>query len=219
LNCLTSTTGPGSSDLFDEIALAIETRGYIILPTALPAGLTDLLYIHLKSLSLESFKQARIGRDSREMDNPFVRNDKILWLDGEQSAVVEYLSWMERLRLAVNRRLFLGLFDYECHFAYYAKGAFYKKHYDAFQGERNRVLTTVYYLNPNWQPLDGGQLQIYSPNDGGLMESVQPSYGQMVIFLSERFAHEVVPAQRERYSLAGWFRVNNSLQGRIDPPA
>jgi SM-20-related protein len=218
LNCLTSTTGPGSSDLFDEIAVAIESRGYIILPAALPSGLTDALYLHLKHLDLERFKQARIGRESREIDNPFVRNDKILWLDEAQPAAADYLAWMERLRLALNRRLFLGLFDYECHFAYYARGGFYKKHYDAFQGERNRVLTTVFYLNPNWQPLDGGQLQIYSPEDGALMETVQPRYGQMAIFLSERFAHEVVPAQRERYSLAGWFRINNSLLGRIDPP-
>ena len=219
MNCLTSPRGPGSSDLFDEIALAIETHGYIILPSALPPALTDALYFTLKDLDLACFKQARIGREEREIDNPFVRSDRILWIDGEQPALKEYLDWMEQLRLAVNRRLFLGLFDYECHFAYYAKGAFYKKHFDAFQGERNRVLTTVYYLNPNWQPQEGGQLQIYSPADGTLMETVQPSYGQMVVFLSERFPHEVVPAQRERYSLAGWFRVNNSLQGRIDPPA
>lgn len=214
LNCLTSTTGPGNSDLFEEIALAIESRGYIILPAALSAGLTDSLYLHLKGLDLARFKQARIGRDGQEMGNPFIRSDRILWVDGEQNAVADYLAWMERLRLAVNRRLFLGLFDYECHFAYYARGTFYKKHYDAFRGERNRVLTTVYYLNPNWQPLDGGQLQIYSPEDGALMETVQPCYGQMVIFLSERFPHEVVPAQRERYSMAGWFRVNTCTLSR-----
>ncbi|MEJ2425981.1 MAG: 2OG-Fe(II) oxygenase, partial [Candidatus Thiodiazotropha sp.] len=44
-------------------------------------------------------------------------------------------------------------------------------------------------------------------------------YGQTVIFLSERFPHEVIPAQRDRYTIAGWYRVNNNLQGRIDPPS
>jgi SM-20-related protein len=47
---------------------------------------------------------------------------------------------------------------------------------------------------------------------------VLPHYGQMVIFLSERFPHEVSALQRERFSLTGWYRVNNSQQGRIAPP-
>jgi len=33
---------------------------------------------------------------------------------------------------------------------------------------------------------------------------------RLVIFLSEEFPHEVLPANTHRYSIAGWFRVNNS---------
>ncbi len=218
MNNLTSSAGPGDSDLFDIVADAIEARGYIVLPAALPPALNDALYCHLKTLDSDAFAPARIGREQDEMRNPFVRNDRICWLTPDAPAVSDYLTWAERLRLALNRRLYLGLFDYECHFAHYPPGAFYKKHLDAFQGARNRVLTTVYYLNPNWQPGDGGQLLLYAPESGELIETVQPGYGWMVIFLSERFPHEVVPAQRERYSIAGWYRINNSLQGRIDPP-
>lgn len=218
MNSLTSTTGPGDSDLFDTIAAAIETRGYIILPAVLPMWQTDALYHHIRTLDLNAFRQARIGRDGGEMDNPFVRSDRIFWVDPAEPAAAAYLAWSEQLRLAINRRLFLGLFDYECHYAFYRRGAFYKKHLDAFKGERNRVLTTVFYLNPDWQPKDGGQLLLYSPDDGALMETVQPAYGRMVVFLSEQFPHEVAVTRRERYSLAGWYRVNNSLQGRIDPP-
>jgi SM-20-related protein len=36
--------------------------------------------------------------------------------------------------------------------------------------------------------------------------------------LSEDFPHGVLPAQRDRYSIAGWFRLNTSLFDRIDPP-
>jgi len=218
LNNLTSTPGPGDTDLFDQVADAIEDRGYILLPMALPMAVVDGIYHHLRALDSEDFKPARIGRELDEMSNPFVRNDRIRWLDPQVPVVADYLAWAEGLRLALNRRLFLGLFDYECHFAYYPPGAFYKRHRDAFQGERNRVLTTVSYFNPNWQPGDGGQLLLYAPDDGALLETVQPGYGQTVIFLSERFPHEVVPAQRDRYSIAGWYRINNSLQGRIDPP-
>lgn len=214
-----STAGPGGHEFFDTVADAIASRGYIVLPSALPAPLNDALYLYVNGLGADDFSPACIGREQDAMRNPFVRKDRILWLDPAVPCVGGYLEWTEQLRLALNRRLFLGLFDYEAHFALYPPGAFYRRHLDAFQGERNRVLTTVYYLNPNWQPVDGGQLLLYAPDRDDLLESVQPVYGQMVIFLSERFPHEVGVARRERYSIAGWYRINNSLQGRIDPPS
>jgi SM-20-related protein len=42
--------------------------------------------------------------------------------------------------------------------------------------------------------------------------------GTLVVFLSDRFPHEVRQASRLRYSIAGWFRVNASLGSHIDPP-
>jgi SM-20-related protein len=125
---------------------------------------------------------------------------------------------MEMLRVGINRRLFLGLFDYECHFARYAPGSFYKKHVDAFRGRSNRVLSTVFYLNPQWGSADGGELLIYS-GDGQVEASVKPTMGTLVVFLSETVPHEVLPAARLRHSIAGWFRVNASLGANIDPPS
>ncbi|MET0091118.1 MAG: hypothetical protein ABW068_14070, partial [Candidatus Thiodiazotropha sp.] len=46
----------------------------------------------------------------------------------------------------------------------------------------------------------------------------QPSLRFPWLAASERFPHEVLPAQRDRYSIAGWYRVINNQQGRIDPP-
>ncbi|MEC9256433.1 MAG: 2OG-Fe(II) oxygenase, partial [Pseudomonadota bacterium] len=66
-----------------------------------------------------------------------------------------------------------------------------------------------YYLNKNWQPGDGGELAIYDAEDQ-LITRVQPVLNRLVIFLSEEFPHEVLPAKNHRYSIAGWFRVNNS---------
>ena len=50
-----------------------------------------------------------------------------------------------------------------------------------------------------------------------VIETVQPFYGRFVVFLSERFPHEVLPTTSTRYSIAGWFRVNSSLGGVLDP--
>jgi SM-20-related protein len=41
----------------------------------------------------------------------------------------------------------------------------------------------------------------------------------LVVFLSEEFPHEVLPTATDRYSIAGWFRVNTSSAERVDPPA
>ncbi len=217
LNALPLPQVLDTTEVFDQIAQGLETNGYIVLPVALPANLTDALYLHMKSLEDEKFKRAGIGRDNQHHVNDFVRTDEICWLTGEHSSAKAYLDWMENLRLGLNRRLFLGLFDYECHFAHYTTGAFYKKHLDAFKGNTNRVVTTVFYLNPNWMVEDGGELVMYSEVDEPI-ERVLPHYGKLVVFLSDRFPHEVLPAGRDRYSVAGWFRVNNSIGFTVDPP-
>ena len=210
--------GPSDGDTLDYIAEQLETRGYAVIPAAVPPALVDRLFIELKQLDSAEFKPAGIGRQDDFQVNRFVRSDQICWLQGQSEGAGGFLDWMEQLRQGLNRRLFLGLFDYEAHFASYPPGAFYKKHLDAFKGQSNRVLSTVFYLNPQWQSNDGGELVIYAEDGESELECVRPEYGKLVIFLSEVFPHEVRPAQRERYSIAGWFRVNNSSALVPDPP-
>jgi SM-20-related protein len=47
---------------------------------------------------------------------------------------------------------------------------------------------------------------------------VTPLMGTLVLFLSEDFPHEVLPATRDRYAIAGWYRINTSVSDRVDPP-
>jgi len=115
----------------------------------------------------------------------------------------------------LNRTFFMGLFDYECHYAKYTHGDFYKKHVDAFKGRSNRVFTSVLYLNT---PNEGGELVIYKPKSKVVEVSISPKAGTLVLFESERFVHEVLPAVDNRYSIAGWFRKNASISGIVDPP-
>ncbi|MDQ2075192.1 2OG-Fe(II) oxygenase [Marinimicrobium sp. ABcell2] len=211
--------GPTDGDTFDQIAQSLEQVGYAVLSGVLPASLTDSLFADLKALEQAEFKPAGVGRQDDFQVNRFVRLDKICWLRGESQASAEFLAWTEKLREGLNRRLFLGLFDYECHYASYPVGAFYKKHLDAFKGQSNRVLSTVFYLNPSWQPADGGELVLYPESGSEPLEVILPEYGKLVIFLSEEFPHEVLPAHRPRHSIAGWFRINTSSAVRVDPPS
>ena len=203
--------------LFDEIADGLTERGFVVLPLALPPAVSEALLLRVTALGDDAFRRAGVGRERDFQLNRFVRSDEIRWLTNADAAEAQYLAWMEQLRQAINRRLFMGLFDYEAHFARYLPGAFYKKHLDAFKGRSNRVLSTVFYLNSGWQEADGGQLLIYGDDDS-IVSKVTPLMGTLVVFLSDSVPHEVLAAQRTRYSIAGWFGVNGSINAQIDPP-
>jgi SM-20-related protein len=212
-------SGEGSEDdFFEKVAFDLQTKGFSINPCALPKMLGENLYFHLQTMPQFNFEQAGIGRDQGHILNDFVRTDEICWINGSSVAGKEWLEWSAKLQVYLNRRLFLGLFSFESHFAHYSPGDFYKKHYDAFRGQANRVLTIVVYLNHGWQPTDGGELVLYLDDQDQEGIKVTPSFGTVAIFLSEEFPHEVLPATRDRYSIAGWFRVNTSTAERVDPP-
>ena len=205
--------------LFDRIANDIYIQGYSILTNAFPAADTQRLLDHVQSLGDNAFHIAGTGRQQEHQLNAKIRRDKIHWLSPTQPVENSWLSYMADLQQYLNRRLFLGLFSYESHFSHYEPGDFYRKHMDAFRGQANRILTTVLYLNPDWQPSDQGELIIFHPDhpDKELLR-VAPKAGTLVTFLSEEFPHEVVPCQNHRFSIAGWFRLNSSNANRADPP-
>ncbi|GAC35161.1 2OG-Fe(II) oxygenase [Paraglaciecola polaris] len=192
--------------------------GYCVVADFLPELVANALYLEASSDHRLSFKQAAIGREQLQQVNTQVRSDSIAWLNNQSETQGLYLKLMEHLRIEINRRLFLGLFDYESHFAHYGQGDFYKRHVDAFKGSSNRLLSSVVYLNADWVKADQGELLMFHDEQVSPFLIVEPIFNQCVIFLSEQFPHEVRTAKRDRYSIAGWFRTNNSIGGQIDPP-
>ncbi|MEQ8514804.1 MAG: 2OG-Fe(II) oxygenase [Chromatocurvus sp.] len=199
------------------IADALRRDGYAVCHGALPTAQTLGLRQHQMNMDARLYYPAGIGRQQDHTLTSDVRQDRICWITGESDAGRAWLEWAAVLQQSLNRSLLLGLFSFESHFAHYRPGAFYRRHLDAFRGEANRVLSLVAYLNPDWKAEDGGQLVLYPDNSDPV--TILPELGTVIVFLSEEFPHEVLPAQRDRYSIAGWFRVNASTGGRIDPPA
>lgn len=188
-----------------------------------PNAISESLCLALLNELLEAeetgrLKKAGIGRSEARQVNHDIRRDQIRWLTGQTPAQVEFLAAMAMIQLAINRALFMGLFEYEAHYALYKTGDFYKKHHDSFKGQANRMVSTVLYLNPGWQPENGGELVIYDEQNETRQTTVMPSIGKLVVFLSEQIAHEVRPTQLPRASIAGWFRCNSST-GQIANPA
>lgn len=152
-----------------------------------------------------AFTPAGTGRGSALAVREQTRGDHILWLDAGQSAVCDsYLQWLDDLRQAINRSLYLGLQDFEGHFACYPPGAFYRRHLDRFRDDDRRTVTAVFFLNEDWHSEQGGALRLYLAD--GEIRDVLPQAGTLVVFMSADLPHEVLPTERERLSLTGWFR-------------
>ncbi len=170
-------------------------------PTLTLALAAECLVLH----AADVLKQAGIGRGLQPIQLADIRGDRIAWLQAGQSLACDaYLQIMEGLRLLLNQHLFLGLDDYESHFAFYAPGAAYSKHLDRFRDSDRRTISVVIYLNEDWLPEQGGALRLHPA--GAPIEDITPLACRMVLFLSADMLHEVLPATRDRMSLAGWFR-------------
>ena len=150
-----------------------------------------------------ALQPASIGRGKQAEVNESIRGDSIEWLDrGQSPSCDEYLQRMDEFRQVLNQAFFLGLDDFESHFALYPKGAFYRTHLDRFRDSDRRTVSSVLYLNPDWQESDGGCLRLHLP-DGA--KDIAPRQGDWVVFLSGEIAHEVLETYTERLSLTGWF--------------
>ncbi|MBL4838854.1 MAG: 2OG-Fe(II) oxygenase [Kordiimonadaceae bacterium] len=190
----------------DMIANSLQQHGYVVLTDVVSDTLLQSLHLRVQNLAPKDWKSAGIGREQGHHINSQVRSDHIHWITPDDPVEKNLLAWMEALRSGLNRRLFMGLFEFEAHFSRYPEGAFYQKHLDALSGRSNRILSAVLYLNRDWQKEDAGELLLYPEEGGRPISTILPKLGTFVLFLSEQFPHEVKKAHRERISIAGWFR-------------
>ena len=194
-------------NLYSKITDALVNDGYVVITDALDKELPK----KLKQFAMNEpdFKRAGIsGKGDVHLDDTR-RKDKIHWLEEDSASQSEFLSFAEGLRGYLNRELYLGLTYYEPHFAIYDEGDFYETHLDAFKNSKNRVVTTVYYLNEEWDENDGGELVVYDENNDFLAK-ISPQANTLIVFMSEKFPHEVLPVKKRRFSIAGWFRIDKN---------
>jgi len=202
-------------DPFAHVINSIASQGYAILDDFLSSSDIENLATIVKDKWLAGkMVSAKTGKAG--LKNEKIRGDYIAWLDeaDEQPAVQAYFRQMELLRLMLNMQLFMNVQSLETHLAVYPVGSAYQKHLDQFSHGHtaqlhNRQLSAILYLNENWQVHHGGALRLHL-NDQEYVD-VLPQAGRIVLFLSAKFWHEVLPAARERLSLTGWFRTRDQL--------
>lgn len=161
------------------------------------------------------------GTSQHAVVQPRLRSDHIVWLEDDDAdpVIQRYFACMAALQTQLNRNLMIGLDSFETHFACYAAGsAGYATHIDQFQQHRQglaagaRALTMILYLNEDWPATAGGALRLYTdrydqppPPDAPALD-IAPLGGRLVLFLSARFWHQVLPSHRDRLSVTGWFK-------------
>ena len=198
----------------DAIAGDLEAHGWAVRRSFITHGQVAELRQQLAAWWQEGeLRHAGIGRGESFQVREDIRRDYVRWLDfyspGTFSAFHD--RHIEPLRVAVNRRLLLGLFEYEAHVTVYPPGAFYKRHIDQFREAAHRKLSVILYLNDeDWADDDGGELRLFLPQgDDEQVIDIPPLGGTLVVFLSHEIPHEVLPTKRERFSLTGWFRTRD----------
>lgn len=193
--------------------LSLETTGFWVKENALPMDLLEHMSIKIQSFANEGFKQAGIGLKAGNKINEDIRRDKIRWIEKDSLDAIEklFLAEMSAFMQSLSEHFYVGLNNYEFHYAVYGEEAFYKKHVDNFKGKNARVFTVILYLNINWQKGDGGELVIFHDDDSTLETIVEPKMGTLVVFESARFYHEVLPTHKDRLTITGWFRKDKDV--------
>lgn len=193
---------------FEVLIESLCEKGYAIcndfLPTETIVELTNEAKMRHANGDLTA---AKTGKTNKIL-NTEIRGDATLWLEENDSTtcIQAYFSQMDALRKAVNEALFMNLHELEAHLAIYPVGAAYKKHLDQFAHTNNaRQLSSILYLNENWQSSYGGELRLYLEDERYI--DTLPTGGKLILFLSSKFWHEVLPAKQPRISLTGWFRT------------
>ncbi|MFQ6332942.1 2OG-Fe(II) oxygenase [Methylophilus sp. 3sh_L] len=213
--------GAAISTLTDAIMDTLSEQQYCLIDQCLPsATITALRTLALARDQRGQMHQA--GTSKAAITNPNLRADRIAWLEADDPdpALQTYFNLMAEVQQMANRHLMMGLATYETHFALYPAGSNgYATHIDQFRqhGMQTpsgiRSLTAILYLNDDWPAHAGGALRLYldehtqPPTHDARHVDILPVGGRLVLFLSSRFWHQVLPANQARISVTGWFKT------------
>jgi SM-20-related protein len=192
-------------ELEDEEIEALGRVGFFTRNTFLGEERARALHAEAKArVEAGALRPAGIRRGADRTEDAAVRGDFITWVLPEPGTALGALwSAFTELGEALSAGAWLGLGRFDLQLAWYpGSGEGYVRHRDAFPGQSNRRVTAIYYANPDWQPAHGGRLRLYL-EDRAL--EVEPTLDRLVVFLSERLEHEVLPAHAPRLALTAWY--------------
>jgi len=204
-----NNSGPTASQLhnYEHLIESLIQSGFGSINQFFSADLTSRLRDKLLSHYADGhMHKAGIGKKHDIVIRQDIRGDVILWMNNDSVDLdeIEFLASVNQFISYLNRTCFAGIVEFECHYALYDVGSFYKRHLDQFQRDDKRVYSFVTYLNIDWQAKDLGQLIAYFPN--AEKRTIFPYGGSIACFKADEIEHEVNASTRPRLSIAGWFK-------------
>jgi SM-20-related protein len=177
--------------------------GFCIVDDACSSDLLNALQ-HESQLIHAEFQQAKISVGGL---NQHIRSDKTRWLSLEDPAGRPYLELLEQLGQQLNRHLYTGIRRVEAHYATYEAGDYYQAHRDNPAHSQARAISSVFYINCEWQADWQGQLRLQ--DNTNVWHDILPMPNRLVLFQSD-LLHEVCAATCTRRSIAGWLRRDDA---------
>ncbi|OQS05809.1 egl nine-like 3 isoform X1 [Thraustotheca clavata] len=177
----------------------------------------EVVYFYHSDQSPFHFEQGALagGKTGRNLryEMPSVRGDHVLWLEGtEVNCPISIAATLRQLdRLVLERLAAINSELQRCSLirhrvmitCYPGQGSSYVKHCDNPNGN-GRKLTAIFYLNPQWEEEDGGELQIHRLDHS--ITRIPPIFDRLVLFFSnERVPHQVAPSYAKRFALTVWY--------------
>ncbi|MEQ8206642.1 MAG: hypothetical protein RIA65_10740, partial [Woeseia sp.] len=104
---------PAPPPSFETLSSGLEQYGFVVLPDGLPSDVTQALADYAARLGADGYHAAAVGRGPEQQRNPFVRRNRVHWLDERHPALASWREWSESLRVHLNRVSFMGLFSFE----------------------------------------------------------------------------------------------------------
>lgn len=197
---------------FNVATRALAEHGWCVVHDLMTAAQTQALADECRAMH-DAQMLVPAGTGSDRAVTP-LRGDSTRWFmaDALTPAQQSFTDRLDLLRIALSRQQMLGLVDTESHYAVYPPGAGYARHLDQLRSSDARVISAVFYLNPAWHDGEGGALRLHL--SGATHRDIYPRAGTLVLFLSGQFEHEVLPATRQRMSIACWMRQQTLLVGQ-----
>jgi SM-20-related protein len=193
------TDRPHGPDIYAQIALRLADQGWCVTPDFLTPRLVGELRGEAERIwNAGGFHHAGVGRAADLHINPEARTDHVRWLDPQAGSDAQrvYLQALEELRQAINRELYLGLFEFEGHLAIYPPAAITAPRSVPRHRAAHRELHSV---PPGTGSEDGGSC-------ASTPDTEEPSHYEEILPLGDaghfqRPFREVLPARRQRISI------------------